>query len=59
MTQQGDNMYLIIDTTNNSKHREPSRPSWKGYEYKSVGAAKAGITRTVKFYKKHLSKLLK
>ena len=50
MKQQGDIMYLIIDTTNNSKHREPSRPSWKGYEYKSVGAAKAGITRTVKFY---------
>ena len=50
MKQQGDNMYLIIDTTDNSKHREPSRPSWRGYEYKSVGAAKAGITRTVKFY---------
>jgi len=43
-------MYYIIDTTNNSIHREPTRRSWESKLYKTVGAAKAGITRTVKYY---------
>lgn len=31
---------------------EPSRPSYRNSSYASEGAAKAGITRTVKFYQK-------
>ena len=43
-------MFVIVDKSNDSIHREPTRPSWKTGYYKSEGAAKAGITRTVKFY---------
>ena len=43
-------MFVIVDKSNDSIHQEPTRPSWKGGNYKSEGAAKAGITRTVKFY---------
>jgi|TARA_R110000751_G_scaffold212716_2_gene316292 hypothetical protein len=45
-------MYYIIDNTDNSIHREPSKPSYAGTQYKTAGAAKAGITRTVKHYQK-------
>ena len=45
-------MYVIVDKSNDSIHREPTRPSWKDSPYKSEGAAKAGITRTIKFYEK-------
>mgnify|MGYP001380493802 CR=1 FL=1 len=45
-------MYVIVDKSNDSIHREPTRPSWKERPYKSEGAAKAGITRTIKFYEK-------
>lgn len=31
---------------------EPSRPSYRNSSYASEGAAKAGITRTMKFYQK-------
>ena len=43
-------MFVIVDKSNDSIHQEPTRPSWKTGYYKSEGAAKAGITRTVKFY---------
>ena len=43
-------MYLIINTQNNSKFKEPSRKSWRGYTYKTKAAATAGITRTKKYY---------
>ena len=43
-------MYIIVDKSNDSIHTEPTRPSWKGGHYKSEGAAKAGITRTIKYY---------
>ena len=43
-------MYIIVDKSNDSIHTEPSRPSWKGGNYKSEAAAKAGITRTIKYY---------
>ena len=33
-----------------SIHREPSKPSYGTAQYKSAGAAKAGITRTIKHY---------
>ena len=34
-------MYLIINTQNNSKFKEPSRKSWRGYTYKTKAAATA------------------
>ena len=39
-------MFAIVDKSNDSIHQEPTRPSWKTGYYKSIGAAKAGITRT-------------
>ena len=45
-------MFVIVDKSNDSIHHEPTRPSWKTGYYKSEGAAKAGITRTIKFYEK-------
>jgi len=45
-------MFVIVDKSNDSIHQEPTRPSWKSGYYKSQGAAKAGITRTIKFYEK-------
>ena len=42
--------FVIVNTERGSLHSEPSRPSWRGFSYKSAGAAKAGITRTTKFY---------
>lgn len=44
--------YLIINKKNMSIFSEPSRPSYRNSSYASEGAAKAGITRTVKFYQK-------
>jgi hypothetical protein len=44
--------FVIVNKHNDSLFSEPSRPSWKGTSYKSEGAAKAGITRTIKFYEK-------
>ena len=52
MNKQGNNMYLIIDNTNQAIHREPNKKSYASTQYKTVGAAKAGITRTVKYYQK-------
>lgn len=43
-------MFTIVNTEKGTLHTEPSRPSWKGSQYKSQAAAKAGITRTIKFY---------
>lgn len=45
-------MYLIINTQNNSKFKEPTRKSYAGYTYKTKAAATAGITRTKKYYQK-------
>lgn len=33
-----------------SIHSEPAKKGWRSAKYKSAGAAKAGITRTIKFY---------
>ena len=43
-------MYIIVDKKDMSIHREPSKPSYGTAQYKSAGAAKAGITRTIKHY---------
>jgi len=47
--------FVIVNKHNDSLFSEPSRPSWKGTSYKSEGAAKAGITRTIKFYEKAIA----
>ena len=45
-------MFVIVNKKNSSIHNEPTRKSYRSNEYKSAGAAKAGITRTIKFYNK-------
>lgn len=45
-------MYIIVDKSNDSIHSEPTRKSYASSSYKSEAAAKAGITRTIKFYDK-------
>ena len=45
-------MYIIVDKSDMSIHREPSKRSYASTQYKSAGAAKAGITRTIKHYNK-------
>ena len=49
-------MYVILDKSNDSIHREPKfRSSWKDQSHNPEGAAKAGITRTIKFYEKAIA----
>ena len=43
-------MYYIISQKSGRIHREPNKKPWASTSYKSAGAAKAGITRTIKFY---------
>ena len=43
-------MFYIISKKRNTIHSEPSRRSWQSNMYKSAAAAKAGITRTMKYY---------
>ena len=45
-------MFIIINKETNRIHREPTRRSYASTSYKSEAAAKAGITRTVKYYQK-------
>lgn len=45
-------MFVIVDKSNSSIHREPNKKSYSSTQYKSEAAAKAGITRTIKFYNK-------
>ena len=44
--------FVIVDKSNDSIHREPNKKSYASTSYKSEGAAKAGITRTMKHYAK-------
>ena len=48
-------MFVIVNKKNDSIHREPNKKSYASKEYKSEGAAKAGITRTIKFYNKAIA----
>ena len=48
-------MYIIVDKSNDSIHSEPTRKSYRSDQYKTEAAAKAGITRTVKFYEKAIA----
>ena len=45
-------MFVIVNKETNRIHREPNRKSYASTSYKSLAAAKAGITRTVKYYQK-------
>ena len=45
-------MFVIVNKKNSSIHNEPTRKSYRSNEYKTEAAAKAGITRTIKFYDK-------
>lgn len=43
-------MYYIISKKNSTIHREPGRPTYGQRVYKTASAAKAGITRTIRYY---------
>ena len=45
-------MFVIVNKKNNSIHREPNKKSYANTQYKTASAAKAGITRTLKYYAK-------
>ena len=45
-------MFVIVNKNNNSIHREPNKKSYANTQYKNEAAAKAGITRTLKYYAK-------
>ena len=45
-------MFIIKDTVTGLIHREPTRAAYWSKTYKSARAAKAGITRTLKYYQK-------
>ena len=47
-------MFIIKDTVTGLIHREPTRAAYRSKTYKSARAAKAGITRTLKYYQKAL-----
>ena len=53
------NNFVIVDKSNDSIHREPNKKSYARTSYKSEGAAKAGITRTIKFYDKAKAQVAK
>ena len=48
-------MFVIINKETNRIHREPTRKSYASTSYKSEAAAKAGVTRTVKYYAKAIA----
>ena len=45
-------MFVIVDKSNSSIHREPNKKSYGSTQYKTEAAAKAGVTRTIKYYNK-------
>lgn len=49
--------YYIINNETQRIHKEPSRKSWDCDRYATVGAAKAGITRTLKYYAKAIEEV--
>ena len=51
-------MFIIKDTVTGLIHREPTRAAYRSKTYKSARAAKAGITRTLKYYQKAIDQVL-
>ena len=47
-------MFVIKNKVTGRIHREPNKKPWATTEYRSQSAAKAGITRTLKYYQKAL-----
>ena len=50
-------MFVIVSKKNSTIHREPNKKSYACTQYKNEAAAKAGITRTIKFYKKAIEQV--
>ena len=50
-------MCVIVSKKNNSIHREPNKKSYARTSYKNEAAAKAGITRTLKYYAKAVAQV--
>ena len=50
-------MFVIVSKNNNSIHREPNKKAWARTSYKNEAAAKAGITRTIKYYAKAIAQV--
>ena len=50
-------MFVIVSKKNSTIHREPNKKSYARTQYKNEAAAKAGITRTIKFYKKAIEQV--
>ena len=50
-------MFVIVNKSQGPLHSEPTRQSYRSKSYKSAGAAKAGITRTVKYYAKAIQQV--
>ena len=52
-------MFIIKNKVTGRIHKEPSRArtGWRGGEYASERAAKAGITRTLKYYAKAIQQV--
>ena len=50
-------MFTIINNEKGTTHVEPSRKAWARTSYKNEAAAKAGITRTIKFYDKAVAEV--
>ena len=52
-------MFIIKNIETGRTHSEPTRKSYRSDSYKSQAAAKAGITRTVKYYAKAIADVQK
>ena len=50
-------MFYIISKKTQKIHREPTRPLWRERTYASERSAKAGITRTIKYYEKAIAEV--
>ena len=51
-------MFIIKDTVTGLIHREPTRAAYRSKTYRSARAAKAGVTRTVRYYQKAIDQVL-
>jgi len=51
-------MFVIKNKVTGRIHREPNKKPWGTTEYKSQAAAKAGVTRTIKYYQKAIDQVL-
>jgi hypothetical protein len=49
--------FVIKNTVTGRIHREPNKKSYANTTYKTEGAAKAGVTRTLKYYAKAIAEV--